>query len=126
MSKCSGPPALSLPKDDSVYVGHMLDTALKAVSLLKGKTRQSYDSDETLRLALAHLIQVFGEAARRVSGVFQQAHPEIPWEEIVGMRHKIVHDYLELDEDIVWQVVTVDLAAMIEILDRVAPAEEGK
>ncbi len=99
----------------------MLDTARKAVSLLKGKTRQSYDTDEALCLALAHLIQVFGEAARRVSVAFRQGNPEIPWEEIVGMRHKIVHDYLEVDDDIVWQVVSVDVAAMIEILERIVP-----
>ena len=51
-------------------------------------------------LALAHLVQVIGEAARRVSPEFCDAHPEIPWKAIVGMRHKVVHDYMDVDEDI--------------------------
>lgn len=56
-----------MPKDDLIYVGHMLDKAGEALALAHGKTRQDYDNDTALRLALTHLIQVIGEAARRVS-----------------------------------------------------------
>jgi uncharacterized protein with HEPN domain len=44
-----------------------------------------------------------------VSQPFADRHPEIPWSDIIGMRHKVVHDYLGIDEDIVWQVVSEDL-----------------
>jgi len=63
-----------MPKDELVYVGHMLDKAHEALSLVRGKTRQDYDSDPALRLALTHLIQVIGEAARRVSSQFRERH----------------------------------------------------
>ena len=86
-----------------------------------GKTRGEFDQDENLRMALAHLIQTLGEAARRVSPAFQQIHPEIPWKQIVGMRHKVVHDYLHVDYDIVWGVVTVDLSSLIADLEKVVP-----
>ena len=76
--------------DDRVYVGHMLDMAKKATAKLQALTRSEYDEDENLRLALAHLVQVIGEAARRVSAETREAHPEIPWVDIVGMRSKIV------------------------------------
>jgi uncharacterized protein with HEPN domain len=56
---------------------------------------------------------VIGEAARRVSPEIQRSHPEIPWSAIIGMRHKVVHDYLEVDEDIVWDVVTADLPSIV-------------
>jgi uncharacterized protein with HEPN domain len=102
---------------DLVYVGHMLDMARKAVGKVRGLPRDAYDSDENLRLALIHLVQVIGEAARRVSRGFTESHPEIPWENIVGMRHKVVHDYLGVDEDIVWQVVTEDLPKLVEVLE---------
>lgn len=49
-----------MQKDDQVYTGHMLDMAEKALDLVRGKERQDYNSDETLRFALAHLIQVIG------------------------------------------------------------------
>lgn len=54
-----------MPKDELVYVGHMLDKAQEALTLAHGKSRQDYDSDTALRLALTHLIQVIGEAACR-------------------------------------------------------------
>ena len=82
---------------DLVYVGHMLDMAKKAVAKATGLTHDSYDTDENLRLALTHLVQVVGEAGRNVSREFCGEHPEIPWQEIVGMRHKVVHDYLGVD-----------------------------
>src|SRR5712691_6670575 len=98
-----------MQKDDLVYVGHMLDMAEKALKLAQAKTRSDFDTDETLALALTHLLQVIGEAARRVSSEFADAHPEVPWRAIVGMRHRVVHEYLFVDRDIVWDVVTRDL-----------------
>ena len=110
-----------MQKDDLVYVGHMLDTAQNAVKKLEHVKRASYDGDENLRLALAHLIQTLGEAARRVSPAFQQAHSEIPWSQVIGIRHKIVHDYLHVDFDIIWDVVSADLPPLIEKLKPLVP-----
>lgn len=106
---------------DLVYVGHMLDMATKAVSKTAGLAREAYDADENLRLALIHLVQVIGEAGRRVSREFSDDHPEIPWAKIIGMRHKVVHDYLGVDEDIVWQVVTEDLPKLVAALEPIVP-----
>ncbi len=88
-------------------------------------SRSSARCDENLRLALTHLIQIVGEAARRVSPEFVESHPQIPWSEITGMRNKVVHDYLGVDEDIVWQVATVDLPNLVAALESLAfpPAE---
>jgi uncharacterized protein with HEPN domain len=112
-----------MPKDELVYVGHMLDKAHEALSLVSGKTRQDYDRDTALRLALTHLIQVIGEAARRVSSQIRERYPEIPWDAIAGMRSKIVHDYMNVDEDIVWDSVTQELQPLIEELKKVLPSE---
>ena len=73
---------------DLVYVGHMLDMARKAVTKTQELSRREYDADENLRLALIHLIQVIGEAARQVSVEFVNTHPEIPWANIIGMRQR--------------------------------------
>jgi uncharacterized protein with HEPN domain len=106
---------------DVVYIGHMLDMARKAVSKTQGLSRAAYDEDENLRLALIHLIQIIGEAGRNVSRQFCDEHPEIQWADIIGMRHKVVHDYLGVDEDIVWQVVTKDLPKLVSALEPFAP-----
>jgi len=111
-------------QDDVVYVGHMLDMTRRAVKAIKNKSRTKYDKDDILRLGLTHLVQVIGEAARKVSAKFQRAHPEIPWRNIIGMRHRIVHDYMRVDEDILWQVVTNDLPELLPLLEEIMPEEE--
>lgn len=114
-----------MPRDDLVYVGHILDTARRAQRLCAGLTREQYDADEALRLALTHLIQTIGEAARLVSPTFRQAHPEVPWPAIIGMRHRIVHDYLNVDEDIVWETVTSELPALVRLIEPLIAGDGG-
>lgn len=74
-------------------------------------------------LALTHLIQVIGEAARRVPSQFREEHQQIPWDAIAGMRSKIVHDYMNVDEDIVWDSVTQELQPLIDELKKIVPPE---
>lgn len=63
-----------MPKDDLLYVGHMLDNAREALALVHGKSRQDFQSDTALRLAVTHFIQIIGEAASRVSPEFRSKH----------------------------------------------------
>ena len=112
-----------MSKDDLRYVGHMLDLSRKASEKVQGLERRDYDSDENLRLALAHLVQMIGEAARRVPSALRDSHPEVPRADIVGMRSKIVHDYMNVDEDIVWEVVTRDLPTLVVALERMPPPD---
>lgn len=110
-------------KDDRVYLGHMYDLARKAVKKLDGKSLADFDADDTLQLALVHLVQTLGESARHVSEATRARYPQIPFRQIVGMRHKVVHDYLDVDLDVVYRVVTGDLPALIEVLAKIVPAE---
>ena len=50
-----------MPKDDDLYLAHMLEMARKALNKTRGGSRDAYDDDENLRLALAHLVQIIGE-----------------------------------------------------------------
>lgn len=104
--------------DDEVYVGHMLDLVRKVVAKTDQITREDFDRDENLRLALAHLLQTIGEAARRVSRELQAQHPEIPWAAIIGMRHKVVHDYMGIDEDVVWRTARDEVPRLGALLEQ--------
>jgi uncharacterized protein with HEPN domain len=110
-------------KDEWVYVGHMLDMSQQALAISINKNKEEYENDITLRLALTHLVQMIGEAAQHVPKPFRDAHPEVPWREIIGMRHRIVHDYLNVDEEVVWHVVQDDLPTLVETLKRIIPPE---
>jgi uncharacterized protein with HEPN domain len=106
-----------MQQDDEVYVGHMLDLSRKVAAKIAGVRRERFDEDENLRLALAHLLQTIGEAARRVSREFREAHPGIPWGGIVGMRHKVVHDYMDVDEDVVWKTSVEEIPRLVAALE---------
>jgi uncharacterized protein with HEPN domain len=111
--------------DDTVYLLHMLDAARKAVQRIAGRSRADLDEDEDLRIVLAHSVQVIGKAAGRVSQAKQRANPRIPWSRITGMRHRIVHDYMNIDVDVLWEVVTRSLPELIALLEPLLPRASG-
>ncbi len=74
-------------------------------------------------MALTHLIQTIGEAARLVSPAGRASVPALPWNAITGMRHHLVHDYLNVDLDIVWQTATT---RMDELINALRAADTGK
>lgn len=110
-------------KNDVVYLSHMLYVSRQALAFSDGKSRKDFNKDKLLQIGLIHMVQTIGEAARHVSRAFQAEHPEIPWSDIVGMRHKVVHDYLAVDRKVVWRTVTEDLPELIVQLERLVPAD---
>ena len=108
--------------DDRRRLRQMLDTVRRIHHMVHGVARARFDNDEVRQLAVLHLIQVLGEAASRVSADFREAHPELPWNQMAGMRNRIVHGYDDVDADIVWRVATEDLEPVMAGLERmVAP-----
>lgn len=106
-------------RDDDLRLQDMLEASEKAVRHAAGRERSALDRDEILALALTRLLEIVGEAARNVPQGFRDAHPEIPWSAIAGTRDKLIHGYFDVDLDIVWQIVTVDLPALIAALKRI-------
>jgi uncharacterized protein with HEPN domain len=105
-------------RDDRLTLEQMLETARRIRSIATGLSRQALEADEVRQLALLHLIQVLGEASSRVSAVFRESHPELPWGAMAGMRNRIVHGYDHVDPDIVWRVATEDVEPVIAALER--------
>jgi len=97
----------------------MLDHAREAVSLVVRKERGDLDTDRVLQLALVRLIEIVGEAARRVSDETQSRHPQIPWPQVISTRNRLVHGYDFVDHDILWETITDDLPALIAQLEQI-------
>jgi uncharacterized protein with HEPN domain len=104
----------------------MLDAALEATAIVHGRAPDEAASDRVLALALVKLIEIIGEAAARVTRELQEAHPEIPWRQVTGMRHVLVHDYDRIDFDKVWSTVSTDLPALAAALEAVLPPHEKR
>jgi uncharacterized protein with HEPN domain len=113
-----------MPPDDrdAARLWDMLTYANEIRATLAGIRFVTYMADKTLRLATERRIEIIGEAARNVSPVFQQAHPEIPWQKIVAMRHVLAHEYGEVKQETVFRVVTLHIPQMIAQLKPLVPS----
>jgi uncharacterized protein with HEPN domain len=107
-----------MARDDRITLEQMLDVVRRIRTIAQGQTRDAFDADEVRQLALLHLIQMLGEAASRTSAAFRDAHPELPWVQMIGMRNRIVHGYDHVDPDIVWRVATEDVEPVLAALER--------
>lgn len=106
-------------KDDAVRLQHMLDAALEACAFVKEKVREDLDSDRQLALALVKDIEIIGEAASRVSVEMRETYPNLPWQESVSMRNRLIHGYYAINLDIVWSTVCYELPPLIGELQRI-------
>jgi uncharacterized protein with HEPN domain len=87
------------------------------VRFTQGRTRRDLDRDRVLALALVKLLETVGEAASRVTVEGQRAHPGVPWRDIVAMRNRLIHRYVDVDLDRVWGTVTDDLPPLLARLE---------
>ena len=109
----------NIKRGDIVRLRHMLDSGLEAISFVKGKNRQSLETDRQLVLSLIKSIEIIGEAASKVTSDFRFKHTKIPWQNIITMRNRLIHAYFDIDLDILWNTVTEDLPLLIHGLEKI-------
>ena len=105
--------------DPLIALKQMRDHAQEALPLLSGKGQSDLQTDRVLSLAVVRLLEILGEAARRVPSEVQQVHPSIPWSYIIGMRNRLIHGYDRVDQDIVWSVIADDLPPLVAQLEEI-------
>ena len=86
--------------------------AIDRIDAYKGSDRSDFDTDELLQVWIVHHLQIIGEAASRLSDELRNRHTEVPWGQMIGMRHILVHGYFEVDAEIVWNAAQVNLAQL--------------
>jgi len=105
--------------DPQVSLRQMRDHAKEVIELTRAKTRESFQADRVLTLAVVHLLGILGEAANRTSSDERLKHPQIPWPQIIGLRHRLIHAYDQVDLDIVWNIVIQHLPPLVRTLDEI-------
>jgi uncharacterized protein with HEPN domain len=108
---------------DAGLLWDMIDAARAVERFVVSLGRDEYLRDEMAQAAVERKIEIIGEAARKVSGPFQQAHPEIPWAKIAAQRHVLAHDYGRIEHDRIWEVATVHLPALLAQLQQLLPPD---
>jgi uncharacterized protein with HEPN domain len=114
-------------KDDAACLWDMLKAARTARNVATRYTREQYDRDELLRLAVERLVEIIGEAARHISEPFKDSHPEVPWRRVTSQRHVLAHEYDSIDPEQIWVLISGRLDALIAALEPLVPTppDEG-
>lgn len=103
----------------------MLLAARRIQKYARGYDFERFEEDDVVQDAIMRRIQIIGEAARKVSPEFKEAHPEIPWNDIIGMRHKLIHEYFQIIPEKVWEAVVSDIPALISQIEPLVPPEHN-
>jgi uncharacterized protein with HEPN domain len=111
-------------RPDAVRIGHMIDAAREAMGYAAGSTRADLTSNTLLVRALVRCIEVVGEAASRVTPDTRAQLPDVPWADIIAMRNRLIHTYFDIDLDIVWSTIEIDLPTLVAALDRWRASQE--
>jgi uncharacterized protein with HEPN domain len=106
-------------KDDRIRLQHMLDAVNEALTFIRGRTRTDLDHDRMLVLSLVRELEIIGEAAGKVSVETRSQNTSIPWQDISGMRTRLIHAYFDVDLDTVWSTVTKDLPVLKANIEKI-------
>jgi uncharacterized protein with HEPN domain len=109
-------------RDDASLLD-MLIWARRAAQFADPLTAEAFAADHLVQSATERCLEVIGEAAGRVSPTFREAHPEIPWREITGMRNRLAHEYGHVDHAEVWRTATEDCPRLIARLEPLVPRD---
>lgn len=99
-------------KDDRLHIDRIKRAIEKIGSYLRDKKVGDLDSDPVLYDAVLMELLLIGEEANRISDDYCVAHPEIPWQKMVGLRNRITHDYFRIDPKIVWETCSTDIVLL--------------
>ena len=110
-------------KDDLIRLRHMLDAAREVLSFSQNETRDSLDIERMLTLSIVKDLEIIGEAASKVTKECREELPQIPWQNIVSMRNRLIHAYFDINLDIVWTTVIEDLPPLISELEKIVESE---
>jgi uncharacterized protein with HEPN domain len=112
-----------MPRDDA-YLLDILIAARKARKFVEDISRVEFGRSDLHQSAVIRALEVIGEAARRVSDSARDAHPEIPWEQMIGMRNRLLHEYSRVNVQTVWDTVQNDLPDLIRLIEPLVPPED--
>jgi uncharacterized protein with HEPN domain len=86
--------------------------AIDNIERYASRGRDVFEKDELIQSWFLRHLQIIGEAVRTMPEEIKSSESEIPWMKIIGMRNILVHDYFEIDTDVVWSVVENDIPTL--------------
>lgn len=101
-------------REFKLYLQDILDSITKIEEYIEGLSYESFGKDEKTIDAVVRNLEIIGEAARKIPSEFTAQHPDIPWEGMVSVRNKVLHEYFGVDLEILWKTIKEDLSGLKE------------
>ena len=113
-----------MSNDYRVYIRHMLD-AIQAIEIYTRKiTWSKFKKTPLLQDGVVRKLEIIGEPSKRIPSHIRNKYPDIDWRKVAGMRDVLIHDYLGVDLEIVWEVVENQLAALKRKLRKILKSQK--
>lgn len=108
-----------MTKTPLLYISHILD-AIKSIQIqMDGITKEEFENSELIQGFVERKLEIIGEATKRIPDDLKKLHPNIPWKDMAGMRDILIHQYTEVDEDLVWKTVTQKISPLKEHIESI-------
>ena len=101
-----------MARDEMIYLRHILDAINTVEEYLQGVDENQFKATQLLQDGTIRQIEIIGEAVRHISKDIRTTYPEIPWQDVAGMRDKLIHDYFGVDIEKVWDTARGDLPTL--------------
>lgn len=101
---------------DQVYLEEIRDFCQKIITFTASVNYEGFIADEKLQLAVIKLIENVGEGAKRLSEATRARYSQVDWSKVMAMRNRLVHDYMDVDLAIVFDVVTNEIPSLLKDL----------
>ena len=98
------------------YVADMIEFGEKVLSYTHGRSKAEFVADSLTYDATLRNLELIGEAATHVPSDVRKAHSAIPWREIIALRNRLIHVYLGVDEDVLWDIIRTDIPKLLSEL----------
>lgn len=95
-----------MSKDPQILLKFILESIDNLQNYVDGLDEQKYVSNAEKQDAAERRLQVIGQAIVQLPQEFKDQHPNIEWAKIAGLRNRLVHDYLEIDHGLIWNIIS--------------------
>jgi len=92
---------------------------------IKSLSLDTFSEDQKTVDAVVRNLEIIGEAANRLPDEFKEKYSEIEWHKVVGLRHRIVHEYFGIDLEIIWQILRKDLPELKDKIKQIIQEEKN-
>ena len=115
-----------MKKDSMIFLQHILESIINIEDFSKSITKEKLAKDILKQSAIIRQIEIIGEASKNLPKELTAKHSSVPWKDIIGMRDRVIHQYFDIDIEVIWGVISNDLPDLKKKLIHIISQENKK